>query len=332
MANNDDTLAHARGSRSRSNGTASIWDSENYSAVEAYEQLRARIGAGPSPWTIEQSEPVPFRARFENFIGAGGMFGRCKCVSMQSIRSKSDVERSSDHLLYVLYALSGSVAIEQAGRTNLAREGDLITIDGALPARAMNVAGDGRRCASQLGIVISKSALHDFDDIEFFRNSLLPRERIPAPLSSLLNYMSIRLISASQDELRKLFQAAVHLLPLAADGLRDGDTMRALSGSFRPLAAVIEDNLTNPLLSAEYAALKLRCSVRYVHKVFCSMGTTFGAYVTERRLDFARADLVSAGSRIQISAIAYKWGFKDLSTFNRAFKWRFGCTPTTARL
>jgi AraC-like DNA-binding protein len=143
--------------------------------------------------------------------------------------------------------------------------------------------------------------------------------------------MSLRLVSAAPDELNRLFQAALHLLPLAAQDLGDGNTNRAFPRSFRALSAFIEDNLANPLLSAEYAARELGCSERYVHKVFIPIGTTFGAYVTERRLDFARADLVAAGRRIPISAIAYKWGFNDLSTFNRSFKRRFGCTPTAAR-
>jgi AraC-like DNA-binding protein len=260
------------------------------------------------------------------------MFGRSTCVSMQSARSRSDIEKTSEHLLYAVYALSGRVAVEQDGRTNVAQEGDLVTIDGALPARLTNSARDGRYCATQIAIVIPKSTIQEFTDDHLFRNRLLPKERIPAPLSSLLFYMSLRLVSAAPDELNRLFQAAVQLLPLAAENLGDGNANRAFPRSFRALSAFIEDNLANPLLSAEYAALQLRCSVRYVHKVFSSIGTTFGAYVTERRLDFARADLVSAGRQTPISAVAYKWGFNDLSTFNRLFKRRFGCTPSAARL
>jgi AraC-like DNA-binding protein len=44
------------------------------------------------------------------------------------------------------------------------------------------------------------------------------------------------------------------------------------------------------------------------------------------------ADLVSSASRaLPIFAIVYKWGFNDLSTFNRAFKNKFGRPPSRVR-
>jgi AraC-like DNA-binding protein len=46
-----------------------------------------------------------------------------------------------------------------------------------------------------------------------------------------------------------------------------------------------------------------------------------------------RRDLVSPTSRhVPISFVAYRWGFNDLSSFNRSFKNRFGCTPSRYRL
>jgi AraC-like DNA-binding protein len=33
----------------------------------------------------------------------------------------------------------------------------------------------------------------------------------------------------------------------------------------------------------------------------------------------------------QIAELASRWGFKDLSTFNRAFKKHYGCTPSAYR-
>ena len=90
----------------------------------------------------------------------------------------------------------------------------------------------------------------------------------------------------------------------------------------------IEDNLAKPTLSAARAANELLISESYVHRMFASAGTTFSSDVMAQRLDCVRADLVSANCRrTPISAIAYKWGFNDLSTFNRSFKKRFGCTP-----
>jgi AraC family transcriptional activator of tynA and feaB len=70
-------------------------------------------------------------------------------------------------------------------------------------------------------------------------------------------------------------------------------------------------------------------SDRYVHKLFAARRMTFGAYVTERRLNHICADLIS--TRHSVLGIAYRWGFNDISAFNKAFKKRYGCTPSRYR-
>jgi AraC-like DNA-binding protein len=52
----------------------------------------------------------------------------------------------------------------------------------------------------------------------------------------------------------------------------------------------------------------------------------------EQRLAAAYKALVGAArSNTSISTIAYESGFTDISNFNRAFRQRFGCTPTEVR-
>jgi AraC-like DNA-binding protein len=71
---------------------------------------------------------------------------------------------------------------------------------------------------------------------------------------------------------------------------------------------------------------------RYVQILFEEQGTTFGEFVTERRLDAARAMLRSPRYNLwSIAGIAFEAGFKDLSHFNRRFRRRFGATPSELR-
>jgi AraC-like DNA-binding protein len=50
--------------------------------------------------------------------------------------------------------------------------------------------------------------------------------------------------------------------------------------------------------------------------------------VLENRLDTCRAALRDDRQRaLNISEIAYRWGFSDLSHFNKTFRQRFDCTP-----
>jgi AraC-like DNA-binding protein len=71
---------------------------------------------------------------------------------------------------------------------------------------------------------------------------------------------------------------------------------------------------------------------RYVQILFEEQGTTFGEFVTQRRLDAARAMLRSPRyTGWSIAGIAFEAGFRDLSHFNRRFRRRFGVTPSEFR-
>jgi len=61
-------------------------------------------------------------------------------------------------------------------------------------------------------------------------------------------------------------------------------------------------------------------------------GSTFTQYVLEERYGGLPALTDRGAARSLISAIAYECGFTDLSNFNRAFRRRFGATPSDIRI
>jgi AraC-like DNA-binding protein len=71
---------------------------------------------------------------------------------------------------------------------------------------------------------------------------------------------------------------------------------------------------------------------RYIQMLFEAEGTTFSQFLREQRL--AQAYRMLCHPRydgLLISTIAYDIGFSDLSHFNRAFRERYGMTPSDAR-
>jgi AraC family transcriptional activator of tynA and feaB len=72
--------------------------------------------------------------------------------------------------------------------------------------------------------------------------------------------------------------------------------------------------------------------VRTVHNRFEEIGLSFGRWLLDARLEACHHTLAGTGARhVAISAIAFGWGFNDLSHFNRAFKAKFGATPGRVR-
>lgn len=73
-------------------------------------------------------------------------------------------------------------------------------------------------------------------------------------------------------------------------------------------------------------------SPRQAQRMFEQAGTTFTEFVLEQRLLLARKLLGDPRARARkISDIAHSSGFSDLSYFNRAFRKRFGATPSELR-
>jgi AraC-like DNA-binding protein len=73
-------------------------------------------------------------------------------------------------------------------------------------------------------------------------------------------------------------------------------------------------------------------STRTLHRLFATSGMTFQDWLRERRLERCWAELSDPGRLGRsIAEVAFRCGFNDLSTFNRAFRARFGMTPRAAR-
>jgi AraC-like DNA-binding protein len=101
------------------------------------------------------------------------------------------------------------------------------------------------------------------------------------------------------------------------------------------LVAVKRDilaNLTRPDLSIEAVATRHGITPRYIGMLFASEETSFTNFVLTCRLGEAYRMLRSAfNDRRPIGEIALACGFSDLSYFNRAFRRRYGLTPSDVR-
>ncbi|MDF2261492.1 AraC family transcriptional regulator [Streptantibioticus ferralitis] len=91
----------------------------------------------------------------------------------------------------------------------------------------------------------------------------------------------------------------------------------------------VESRLADPDLDPRAIAHALHVSVRTLHRAFATRETSIMEHVRQRRLERARADLLSTAWTV--AEIAARWHFHDSSHFIRAHKKRYGETPTTLR-
>jgi AraC-like DNA-binding protein len=306
-----------------------VWDSQYGPSTEAFSFFRETICSEFMPWSPE-FYGSHFEGRVESISFENGAVGRVRMSPIVAIKTKRDIANSPMECIHGNLILGGQLKVEQGGRTNIAKPGDLVLYQSYSP---VTLTEQPDTPCDNLAFIIPKSQFAAMPNVdECFSNSILTSDKLIGPLSSCLAMIAKNLCSASAEELASLFTACITLLPLSA-GLDGGKKRKAeisqSSHMLRELLSYIDRNLSSPELSPNMAAEYLRVSVRYIHKLFAHSGTTFSAYVTAERLERIRWDLIaSSGRRPPISGLAYRWGFSDLSTFNRAFKSRFGCTPS----
>jgi AraC-like DNA-binding protein len=130
-----------------------------------------------------------------------------------------------------------------------------------------------------------------------------------------------------------------HVIDLIALALgAEGDARELVEqrsvGAVRRAAILrsIEHGMRDPNLSATGVASRLGITPRYLRLLLEETGRSFSEHVLERRLEHAAALLRDPRQHDQkVSAIAFACGFGDLSYFNRAFRRRYGETPSDLR-
>ncbi len=247
------------------------------------------------------------------------------------------VAGASAEIIVVCYVASGEIIVEQNDRINAAGQGDIVVFDGARP-----VTVTARRLVPHdlITLTIPKqqyAVIRNADD--GFGNILLTRCNSREPIFGCLGLIAEQRLDAAisaRGKLTALYQACVSLLPLAAGCLDDGDEDETIPENSHYLLPKIlrylRQNVCDPELNPQRVAQHFGISVRYLHRIFAASGSTFRSFVVAKRLQHIRDEMVAAPARTQgIATLARKWGFEDISTFNKAFRKHFGCAPGRLR-
>jgi AraC-like DNA-binding protein len=133
--------------------------------------------------------------------------------------------------------------------------------------------------------------------------------------------------------------AALHLISLVGLLLGPGAELKEAlrqdgyaDARFELMKAAILRNLSDDNLAIDRVAKANGLSGRQAQRLFARTGTTFSEFVLEHRLCTAHSFLLDPSCQHRkISDIAFAAGFSDLSYFNRAFRKRFGASPSNIR-
>lgn len=323
---NDSRLGHARhatGAQPR----VDVWSTEHARAHERFSYWREAICRSMFNISIEAA-PERFAARLTTRSAGVLRFARSESSDYRITRSRRDVETApADHWTIYLQ-MDGRTVFEQDGDVITLDRNDIALLDGRRPFRADFSLG-GRRAVAKLprqmldhrAPWLGRRALHRIPAGTQFAD--LARDHL----------IALTVEDAPPDDGASLVLGdnLANLLALAGAG----DILPRRMAPDLQLEAILafcRQNLHDSELTPQRVAAHLGVSLRTVHLRFELIGQTFRRWLTEQRLDACRAALRDARQRdANISEIAYRWGFNDLSHFNKVFRARFNTTPRAWR-
>ncbi len=264
--------------------------------------------------------------------GLGVMSGAL-CGLRQQIKPEHSAPTGADDV-FLAFNLAGISVVAQGSNEVVVRDGDaFIAIRGA---KGFSVARP--KSVRFIGLRFPLTALSPLvPDLRHSEVRVLPRGT--SALKLLRRYLGL-IAQESALTASELQQAAVaHIYDLAAVALgpaADGVDLARKRGvraaRLETIKAEIIAHLDEGNLSAAMVADNQQMSLRYLQKLFESDGTSFSEFVLDQRLAKAYRMLTNRlHFHRAISNVAYDVGFNDLSYFNRAFRRRYGFTPSEAR-
>jgi AraC family transcriptional regulator, positive regulator of tynA and feaB len=272
-----------------------------------------------------EGPPKQFWARI-----SGRTFGDLRFAAFDS--SSHEIVRSKEHLASAP-ADNYLISLQCQGRCHITQgsddaffldPGEIAVVDGQKPFRVSFVSPVRRVLA-----VVPKTTLDM--RIPWLRN--IPHRRISADseFADLTRSHLLRLANnhndLSEGEVSLLTDNLYNLLALSFARQTSADRWRS-APQLPEILAFCRQNLGDPELSPHMVAAQFGISVRTLHSRFEHVDQTFSRWVIANRIEAIRVALRDPRQRdMSISEIAYRWGFSDLSHFNKLFRARFDQTP-----
>ncbi len=245
-------------------------------------------------------------------------------------RHSGVVARSGlDDILVQVYR-SSSYRLTADGEETAVEPGDVALID---LSREMTIEADH---VSNITAVLPRRLVEPLvADLDGMHGRVL---RKGTPFCTLLSSHILALereaawMHRSQGEAVTLATAA---LTAAAIGASSEGSGAAKAGTRMALLQMarreIDRHLADPTLGPELLMRRLGLSRAALYRLFGPLGGV-SRYIRQRRLARVFREIASpAHAHERIGAIAYRWGFVDLTSFGRLFRRAYGMTPQEAR-
>lgn len=281
-----------------------------------------------------QAEP-PLSLGIENFegairpssIAAAGYAGAAIEMNCPHIyRGIEDIKTDGHDFFYLIQQVSGLALMDHYGSETILNPGDLLLLDSTRPSDFYFPG-----MTEQIWLLIPRHRLEN----QTFKPNLQINKKIEHKTKtavvahSIISQLFAETATSHATEDGVLLETLIDLvLPAFSASTEPQSYCEKIQRKyFEKAQNYIEARLADFDLTPELIAVELGTSKRTLHRVFAQQGQSIGRYILDRRLDKCASELEKNSVIQKISAVAFAWGFNDVSHFSRAFKTKFGVSP-----
>lgn len=244
-------------------------------------------------------------------------------------RDVKDIKRDGQDFFYIVHQISGDAVMDHCGKQSTLNAGDLVLLDSSLPSD-FYFSG----MSEQISLLIPRHKVEA--KIQNAHQILNQKISAQTRIGSVAGFIANQFFNAAEaDEDTELVMDSLLglILPTLKCSENQGSSYneKVQKAYFEKAQRCIDSRLMNFELSPEMIASELGTSKRTLHRIFAQRGLSIGRYILDRRLDKCASEFESGSDIQKVSAVAFAWGFNDVSHFSRAFKTRFGISPREFR-
>lgn len=298
--------------------------------LQDFTAFRASVSNAVVALDLRAEEPAHFRGRLDAGL-MGDIHLYSVCASAHSVhRTASLISGAPQH--YVKFSLieDGEGMIVQDGRETALRPGDMTLYDTDRPYSLLF--DDWVR----MSIVMFPRALLDIP-ADLLASMTAVRldgeEGVGAMVRPYLTALTHQIGEVDGHVARRLFRTAFDLVgTLVEDSLPDAPAGGSRDALLRRILGYIDEHLDRAELTPPQIAAAHFISVRHLHALFSSQGTTVSTVIRTRRLERCYDELTNPLlAERSVTGIGLANGFVDAAHFSRTFRAHYGFPPSTLR-
>jgi AraC family transcriptional regulator, positive regulator of tynA and feaB len=284
-----------------------------------------------TPLQVSAARYTDFEGRLlVDRLGSLGI-ARASSSSVVIRRTSAEISRSGERVFLLNFSDEGGFRVRHGSREEFLRSGDFTLSDSAEPFEYAHAG-----CSAVVLRVperVLKERLPVADDLIglVVRGNKGAGQVASSMIRGMLKHVTDRFDERACEHLEQSLLHAVAAAYAECFGAKWSRTGTA-DERRRQILAFVEANLREGDVTVDKVAMALGLSARYVRLLFEARDESLSAYILRRRLEGSARDLRDPlWQSHTVSRVASNWGFNSLGSYDRAFKARFGLSPSEYR-